>query len=73
MMAGVAASQLAARINEIIELAKLLDTGIPAQGNNPGVTGKELQTALGQANCDKIRAAAKVLGGNRKAKIDNPK
>lgn len=54
--AALAAAQIEQQVNyTMANLAKVLTTGLPAQGSRPAISAADLKESLGQANVAKLQ------------------
>lgn len=58
LIAGQIISQVTGLLNNVIQV---IDNGMPAQQNQPGVAAKDIQAALGNENVMKFRSAVALL------------
>jgi|GEM_PF-3430721 len=60
LVAGQIIQQVTTLLNQVIQV---IDNGVPAQGETPGISAKDLQAALGTENVMRFRSAAAILSG----------
>ncbi len=70
LVAGQIIQQVTTLLNQVIQV---IDNGVPAQGDSPGVTAKDLQAALGTENVMRFRSAVAILSGPAPAAPVTPK
>jgi hypothetical protein len=52
-------------INTVLAWDKALNDGVPGSNGNPAITADQLKDVLGHDNVEKIRAAAKIIRGDK--------
>lgn len=70
LVAGQIIQQVTALLNQVIQV---IDNGVPAQGDTPGISAKDLQAALGSENVMRFRSAVAILSGPAPATSAPPK
>jgi hypothetical protein len=66
---GTIATQIIGQSNQFVQsIRNAFEKGLPAQGENPAVSPKEIKDALGSENVAKLEAALQALSGQSSPK-----